>query len=118
VTIRHHFHGCKAPLARTSHVKWHYTKYLAVTHIPVLQPSLQVNLGQLVPPLTLSVSPLSHQTGKWTAHIVVVYTMSQLRDDMANIDISTLLLTLTAVAEYSRDHPPLSVCPHDKNQNG
>ena len=26
--ISHHFHGCKAPLARASHVKWRYTKYL------------------------------------------------------------------------------------------
>jgi len=31
VPIRHHFHGCKAPLARASHVKWRYTKYLALT---------------------------------------------------------------------------------------
>jgi len=23
----HHFHGCKAPLARASHVKWRYTNY-------------------------------------------------------------------------------------------
>ena len=29
--IRHHFLGCKAPLARASHVKWRYTKYLALT---------------------------------------------------------------------------------------
>jgi len=28
VLIRHHFHDCKAPLARASHVKWRYTKYL------------------------------------------------------------------------------------------
>ena len=26
--ISHHFHDCKAPLARASHVKWRYTKYL------------------------------------------------------------------------------------------
>jgi len=28
VPISHHFHDCKAPLARASHVKWRYTKYL------------------------------------------------------------------------------------------
>ena len=29
--ISHHFHDCKAPLARASHVKWRYTKYLVLT---------------------------------------------------------------------------------------
>jgi len=29
VLISHHFHDCKAPLARASHVKWRYTKYLS-----------------------------------------------------------------------------------------
>jgi len=28
VLISHHFHDCKAPLARASHVKWRYAKYL------------------------------------------------------------------------------------------
>jgi len=27
----HHFHSCKAPLARASPVKWRFTKYLALT---------------------------------------------------------------------------------------
>jgi len=31
VPISHHFHDCKALLARASHVKWRYTKYLALT---------------------------------------------------------------------------------------
>ena len=29
--ISHHFHDCKAQLARASRVKWRYTKYLALT---------------------------------------------------------------------------------------
>jgi len=34
--IRHHFHGCKAQLAHASHVKWRYTKYLALTFFNLL----------------------------------------------------------------------------------
>jgi len=35
VPISHHFHDCKAPLARASHVKWRYTKYLGFSFITV-----------------------------------------------------------------------------------
>jgi len=33
VPISHHFHDCKAPLARASHVKWRYTKYLGFSFL-------------------------------------------------------------------------------------
>jgi len=33
VLISHHFHDCKAPLARASHVKWRYTKYLGFSFL-------------------------------------------------------------------------------------
>jgi len=33
VLISHHFHDCKAPLARASHVKWRCTKYLGFSFL-------------------------------------------------------------------------------------
>ena len=41
--ISHHFHDCKAPLARATHVKWRYTKYLGFSFL-ALAISISVSL--------------------------------------------------------------------------
>jgi len=63
VLIRHHFHGCKAPLARASHVKWRYTKYLALTFL-TLNDIISRAFASARIPVAKEPTGLSHSDGK------------------------------------------------------
>ena len=54
--ISHHFHDCKVQLARASHIKWRYTKYLGFSFF-----STKVHLYQ-----ALVMSVLLYRGETWT----------------------------------------------------
>jgi len=59
VLISHHFHNCKAPLARASHVKWRYTKYLGFSFLAFLRGTILLRI-ESVPTLEEEKEEVGH----------------------------------------------------------